>query len=172
MKWYEQTDIQRKSLRKYFLGICFHFCECGVFHGSETISGVLPDGSSPGSRDHLLSGGHLLFPTEQSETSGTWRDLAALCKPSEQTPNHREKKKEGEIKRRLTDVALQINANNPGARTGTKKKKAQGSRCGEEGTPGGKLLPRVGTERNNSSPHERCRRCVHCVWAKTVAVDV
>lgn len=47
-----------------------------------------------------------------------------------------------------------------------KKKKAQGSRCGEEGTPGGKLLPRVGTERNNSSPHERCRRCVHCVWAK------
>lgn len=36
------------------------------------------------------------------------------------------KKKEGEIKRRLTDVALQINANNPGARTGTKKKKGSG----------------------------------------------
>lgn len=36
------------------------------------------------------------------------------------------KKKEGEIKRRLTDVASQINANNPGARTGTKKKKGSG----------------------------------------------
>lgn len=82
------------------------------------------------------------------------------------------KKKEGEINgdsqmlhRRLMLITL-VQGQEP------KKKKAQGSRCGEEGTPGGKLLPRVGTERNNSSPHERCRRCVHCVWAKTVAVDV
>ena len=38
--------------------------------------------------------------TEHSETSGTWRDLAALCKPSEQTPNHREREREREREKR------------------------------------------------------------------------
>ena len=78
----------------------------------------------------------------------------------------REREKKGEIKRdsQMLHCRLMLITLVQGQEK--KKKKAQGSRCGEEGTPRGKLLPRDGTERNNSSPHERCRRCVHCVWAK------
>lgn len=91
-------------------------------------------------QQYLLSGSHLLFATEQQKhLQSGGGDLAAWCKPSEQTPNHSREREEkyGEIKRRaqmlhcrwMLIILMQ-----------GQEKNAQWTRCVEEVTPMGKLL--------------------------------
>lgn len=77
-----------------------------------------------------------------SKTSGTWRDSWPRgVSPVSRWLNHPGEEKIWRKKEAATDVALQINAQNPGARTaGGEKKNARRSRCVEEATPGGSLL--------------------------------
>lgn len=80
-----------------------------IFHGLETVHGFIPD-----SAVYLLSGTHLLFPIEQQKHLGpgeTW--LLGVSPVSREQIIEGGGRKIWRNKEGLTDVALQINANNP-----------------------------------------------------------
>lgn len=105
-----------------------------------------------------------------TKTSAIWRDLAAWCNPSEQTPNHSREKEEkyGEIKRRAQMLHCRLMLII--LMQGQEKKCSVNQMCGGSDshgeTPGrGAVSPLDGTETNNSSSHQRCRLFLHCVCA-------
>lgn len=66
-----QNNFQRKSLLNHFLGISFHFCECGAcylfgsFIALEQYTAFSQNAPHLEAVVYLLSGNHLLFSAEQ-----------------------------------------------------------------------------------------------------------
>lgn len=157
---FEQNDTAKEY--KFSFWWMWHLFLDEIFCGFETVNSMIPDCPSSGSCGLPVVWQPPAVPYS-SKTSGTWRDLAAWCKPSEQIPNHRgeREKKYGEIKRhsqmlhcRLMLIILV---------RGQTGKCSQIQMCGGSDSQG--ESPLDSTERNNSSAHERCR-LLPCVRAK------